>query len=208
MWAAALALTVPLSAQRIQTGFLDRWVTMNGRTYRYQVYVPAAYADSAAWPVILFLHGAGERGGDGLLQTAVGLGAAIRRDPAGYPGIVVFPQAPTDSQWVGIPAQMAVAALKQTLAEYRTDPNRVYLTGLSMGGFAALHFGFTYSHMARSLVVGGCGYGAEPAKRDQFRQERDKFLEEREAFVLFLARVANHVATEFGGFDPADADRF
>jgi predicted peptidase len=118
----------------VATGFLDRAVTVAGVTYRYQVYVPSNYSTAEAWPVILFLHGAGERGSDGLLQTTVGLGPAIRRDPSRYPAIVVFPQVPADSLWAGGPAQMAVAALKQTLAEFRTDPDRAYLTGLSMGG--------------------------------------------------------------------------
>ena len=46
-----------------------------------------------------------------------------------------------------------------------------HVCGLSMGGFAALHFGMAYPARARSLLVGGCGYGAEPAKREQFREE-------------------------------------
>lgn len=48
-----------------------------------------------------------------------------------------------------------------------------HVVGLSMGGFAALHFGFTYPQRARSLVVAGCGYGAEPEKRQQFAQEAE-----------------------------------
>ncbi|HEX6266031.1 MAG TPA: alpha/beta fold hydrolase, partial [Burkholderiales bacterium] len=48
---------------------------------------------------------------------------------------------------------------------------RAHVCGLSMGGFAALHFGMAYGARARSLLVGGCGYGAEPAKREQFREE-------------------------------------
>jgi pimeloyl-ACP methyl ester carboxylesterase len=48
---------------------------------------------------------------------------------------------------------------------------KAHLCGLSMGGFAALHFGLAYPARARSLLVGGCGYGAEPAKREQFREE-------------------------------------
>jgi pimeloyl-ACP methyl ester carboxylesterase len=48
---------------------------------------------------------------------------------------------------------------------------KAHVCGLSMGGFAALHFGMAYGERALSLVVGGCGYGAEPAKRDQFREE-------------------------------------
>ena len=48
-----------------------------------------------------------------------------------------------------------------------------HVVGLSMGGFAALHFGFEYPDRALSLTVAGCGYGAEPGKRDQFRAETE-----------------------------------
>ena len=48
-----------------------------------------------------------------------------------------------------------------------------HVVGLSMGGFAALHFGFTYPGRVRSLVVGGCGYGASPDKRAQFAEETE-----------------------------------
>ncbi|HVL35159.1 MAG TPA: alpha/beta hydrolase [Burkholderiales bacterium] len=49
--------------------------------------------------------------------------------------------------------------------------DRAHVCGLSMGGFAALHFAIAYGERARSVLVGGCGYGAEPAKREQFREE-------------------------------------
>lgn len=49
--------------------------------------------------------------------------------------------------------------------------DKAHVVGLSMGGFAALHFGFTHPERARSLVVAGCGYGAEPDKRAQFAEE-------------------------------------
>ncbi len=122
------------SAQRVETGFLDRSTTIGGQRYPYQVYVPANYATRTDWPVILFLHGAGERGPDGLQQTAVGLASAIRKDPSRYPAIVVLPQVPKDSAWAGAPAEAAMIALRQTMADYRVDADRVYLTGLSMGG--------------------------------------------------------------------------
>ncbi len=48
---------------------------------------------------------------------------------------------------------------------------RAHVVGLSMGGFAALHVGITYPKRARSLVIAGCGYGAEPDKKDKFRAE-------------------------------------
>jgi predicted peptidase len=122
------------SQSRTETGFLDRTVVLNGTTYRYQIFVPASYTPTERWPVILFLHGAGERGSDGYLQTQVGLPSAIRQNPARFPAIAVFPQATKDSSWTGTLAQVAVMALDQTTREYQTDPSRVYLTGLSMGG--------------------------------------------------------------------------
>ena len=51
--------------------------------------------------------------------------------------------------------------------------DKAHIVGLSMGGFATLHFGFTYPDRARSLVVAGCGYGAEPDKRAQFAEEAE-----------------------------------
>lgn len=134
-----------LAAQRVETGFLNRTATVNGLVHRYQVYLPAEYATGTQrWPVILFLHGAGERGADGLLQTNVGLPAAIRATPARYPAIVVIPQVPTDSLWLGTPAQAAISALDATLAEFRGDTDRVYLTGLSMGGNGTWNLAYRY----------------------------------------------------------------
>jgi pimeloyl-ACP methyl ester carboxylesterase len=51
--------------------------------------------------------------------------------------------------------------------------DKAHIVGLSMGGFATLHFGFTYPDRARSLVIAGCGYGATPDKRSQFSEEAE-----------------------------------
>jgi len=51
--------------------------------------------------------------------------------------------------------------------------DKAHIVGLSMGGFAALHFGFTYPQRALSIVVAGCGYGASPDKRAQFMEETE-----------------------------------
>lgn len=152
-----------VAGQGVETGFLDRTVTARGHEYPYQVYVPKAPSAEAAgvagtgWPVILFLHGAGERGSDGLLQTAVGLGPAIRRNVDRWPAIVVLPQAPLDSLWTGAPAEAAMAALERTMQEFPTDPDRVYLTGLSMGGNGTWYL--AYRHPDRfAAVVPVCGW--------------------------------------------------
>jgi pimeloyl-ACP methyl ester carboxylesterase len=51
--------------------------------------------------------------------------------------------------------------------------DKAHVVGLSMGGFATLHFGFRHARLARSLVVAGCGYGAEPGQRERFRAEAE-----------------------------------
>jgi predicted peptidase len=118
-----------------ETGFLNRTVTLAHRGYRYQVYVPRSYTALESWPLILFLHGAGERGEDGLRQTQIGLAAAIRCHVERFPAIVVFPQALTDASWnTAEMSGLAIAAMQQTMRDFRVDPRRVYLTGLSMGG--------------------------------------------------------------------------
>ena len=133
--ALTLGVAATAAAQRTETGFLDRSVTLAGKPFRYQVYVPLTYASSNdRLPVILFLHGAGERGPDGVLQTQVGIATAIRRNTTRFPAIIIMPQVPPDSLWIGLPADGAMAALDKTVAEFRTDPDRVYLTGLSLGG--------------------------------------------------------------------------
>src|SRR5881394_3053859 len=152
-----LLAVATLQGPRVETGFLDRTVMVGGSTYRYQVYVPANYASQPKWPVILFLHGAGERGADGLVQTNVGLAPAIRQNPARYPAIVIFPQVPTDSQWVGAPADAAFAALTQTMKDYHSDPARVYLTGLSMGGHGTWYVAYRHPELF-AAVVPICGW--------------------------------------------------
>jgi pimeloyl-ACP methyl ester carboxylesterase len=70
--------------------------------------------------------------------------------------------------------------------------DKAHVVGLSMGGFAVLHFGFTYPDRARSLVVGGCGYGAAPDKREQFAQEAEAAARQFEE--MGMAKAANGYA--------------
>ena len=79
------SLSAARSAARTQTGFLDRTISVKGTAYKYQVFVPEDWSSKQKWPIILFLHGAGERGSDGLLQTDVGLPHAVRLDRSRFP---------------------------------------------------------------------------------------------------------------------------
>ena len=131
VWMAASA-----AARKPETGFLNRTMQIARDQYRYQVFVPSNYDPQKKWPVILFLHGSGERGQDGLLHTEVGMGYAIRYAGADFPAVVVFPQCRRDRFWTDADMQtVALTALNQTIKEFHGDPDHIYLTGLSMGGY-------------------------------------------------------------------------
>src|SRR5687767_8734634 len=138
---AGLALlsggAVARAQSTVVTGFINKSIDHAGKPRQYVVYVPRDYSPEKKWPVILFLHGAGERGDDGLKQTQVGIGFALRFYSERYPAVVVMPQCPTGVGWSGASAEHALKALDKTMAEYNGDPDRVYLTGLSMGGFGS-----------------------------------------------------------------------
>lgn len=142
---AALFLIAPWAFAR-DTGFLNRSVTVAGVTYRYQVYVPVEWTNKQKWPVILSLHGIGERGDDGIFSTELGLSRAIRRKAGAFPFVAVFPQCRGNALWVDKEMQeMAMAALDQTIKEFNGDRDRLILTGLSMGGFGVWEMAMRYA---------------------------------------------------------------
>jgi predicted peptidase len=121
----------------VATGFQVKTVVDAGVSYGYQVFIPANYnTTTAKIPVILFLHGSGEKGTDNVNQTNVGLGPLVKALAATFPAIVVFPQGPPgETAASAIMDRIAVAALDQVIAQYpKADPTRLYMTGLSYGG--------------------------------------------------------------------------
>jgi acetyl esterase/lipase len=119
------------------TGFLNRKVVVKGVTYKYMVYLPEEYDPKRKWPVILFLHGLGERGSDGETETNIGLPGEIRDHPDRWPFVVVMPQVPYEHHYWPDPDMMAmaVAALDASTKEFHGDPDHIYLSGISLGGF-------------------------------------------------------------------------
>jgi beta-glucosidase len=108
------------------------------------------------WPLILFLHGAGERGNDLDLVRIHGI-PRIVEEWSDFPFITVSPQCPENSWWSDqIPALDAL--LNKVVAEYPVDEDRIYLTGLSMGGFGAWHLAVTYPDRFAALAP-ICGSG-------------------------------------------------
>ena len=152
-----------------ETGFLNRRVVVNGISYRFQVYLPEDYRrdDGKLWPVILFLHGRGERGSEGMWQTQIGLPAEVRDHPERWPFIIVMPQCPIPAHWTD-PAMMtmAMAALDQEMAELHGDSDRAYLTGLSLGGYGVWELARLYPHRWAAIVVcaGGIFWSYAPER--------------------------------------------
>jgi predicted esterase len=144
--------------------------------HKYAIYVPPNYKPDQKWPVVLFLHGAGERGTDGLLPTQVGLGAVIRQQKRPFPAIVVFPQIEPGGRiltaWSPdrVGGKRALAILQQVESDYSIDPHRRVLTGWSMGGFGAWAIGAAHPDMwSAVLPLSG---GGDPSKVAALKNSR------------------------------------
>jgi predicted peptidase len=158
-----MCVAVPARGRNHDTGFLDRTIIQQGETYKYQVFVPDNWGPQQKWPIILFLHGAGERADDGLQQTDVGIGTAIRNDRTRIPAIVVMPQCRKNLWWIQpLMEDLAIATLEAATKEFHGDPQRTYLTGLSMGGYGAWRLAEKYPGRFAALIV-ICGGLRPPA---------------------------------------------
>ena len=125
-----------------ETGFLSRTHRGDSGESKYVVFVPQHVSDGKSLPVILFLHGAGQRGDDGRSQLDAGLASAIRARQTTFPFLTVFPQcddrrASVRHAWSPDHScgQRALAILQEVIDHYQADEDRVYLIGTSMGGF-------------------------------------------------------------------------
>ncbi len=125
-----------------------------GKVLPYRILYPEGYDRSRKYPVLLFLHGAGERGTDNEKQLIHGAKMFLKpENRTAFPAIVILPQCPENSYWAVIdrgkepgkfsfnyagapnwPLEAAQELLKQVIRDESVDPQRVYVTGLSMGG--------------------------------------------------------------------------
>ena len=145
----------------------------------YLARLPDGYDDTAeAWPLLLFLHGAGERGVD---LGLVGVHGPLKEAAAGrpMPFVVVAPQVPFGGRWT---AARVEAALDDALARFRIDPDRVYVTGLSMGGFGTWEAAESFPDRIAAVapVCGGGNWIGLCAARDvpvwAFHGARDRVV--------------------------------
>jgi acetyl esterase/lipase len=157
----AAVATHPVKPEPPQdTGFLNRKIESHGVTYKFQVYLPEDWRreDGKQWPIILFLHGRGERGSEGMWQTQTGIAEGVRNHPDRWPFVVVMPQCPDNAHWTDPNMlDMAMAALDQESGEFHGDPARTYLTGLSMGGYGAWELARLHPHRWAAIMIASSG---------------------------------------------------
>lgn len=173
------------------------FVSAKGDTLKYQVLFPRSYSDEKEFPLVIFLHGSGERAGDNQLQMKHG--SRMFSNPANmekYPAIVLFPQCPANDTWIGntLPARdqnanidwstMANAPIASSLekvkelidsyvAKEKVDTRRIYIMGLSMGGMGTFDLVARYPNLfAAAVPICGGVYAPrlkEAAKSVKFR---------------------------------------
>lgn len=156
----------------------SEYINDAGDTLRYRILLPEEFEEGLNYPLVLFLHGMGERGSDNKSQLEWGVGAFaeenFRKD---HPAIVIAPQAPDDDYWANLdwrnegtglmdeatkPLQMAYDLILKLSDDMPVDTNRLYITGLSMGGFGTWDLITRYSDtFAAAMPV--CG-GGDPTK--------------------------------------------
>lgn len=179
--AACLLAGLPAGAVAQNKATLDR--LLEKRTLKqgeaalpYRLMKPAAVEAGKTYPLVVFLHGAGERGDNNQAQLMHGVGDfASAANRAKYPCYLIAPQCPTRRRWVEVdwsakthrmpeqasePGGMVLTVIDQLCKEFPIDKSRIYLTGLSMGGYG------TWDLLARKpeLFAAGvpiCGGGDE-----------------------------------------------
>lgn len=148
----------------------------DGGALPYRLLRPDAYDPQKKYPLVLFLHGAGERGDDNTAQLKHAVAEFTREDVRKkYPCFLAAPQCPTGASWAPInrlgdphqyrqpeepsePLRLALELVEALQKEFAIDPHRLYITGLSMGGFG------TWDAIARhpdrfAAAVPVCGGG-------------------------------------------------
>jgi predicted peptidase len=121
------------------------------KVLRYRLLKPVDYDPKKSYPLVLFLHGAGERGSDNEKQLVHGVSAFVKQRK-NYPCFLAAPQCPKNIRWVEVdwsadshrqpakmsaPMKLAFELIATLVKEFAIDPKRIYITGLSMGGFGA-----------------------------------------------------------------------
>ncbi len=146
-----LAPIAALSADDAQTAFQSRVFQSEGKSLPYRIMFPQGFRRDQKYPLVLFLHGAGERGNDNSVQLVHGMNDFARpENREKYPCFVVAPQCPVKKLWADVDwstdshkisekpsetMQLVLGLLDSLEREFPVDQKRLYVTGLSMGGY-------------------------------------------------------------------------
>lgn len=148
---AVLGMTTTLLAADAKEQFEARTFKGESGELKYRLLKPKDYDANKQYPLVVFFHGAGERGSDNAKQLVHGMGNfASDEIRAKYPAFVIAPQCPEGKQWVNVPwshdkhtmpkdasepMQLTIDLIGALQKEFSIDKSRLYVTGLSMGGF-------------------------------------------------------------------------
>ncbi len=176
-WFLIATLTLLASISFGQQQFQKKtFVSASGDTLRYQVLLPNDYAAGKKYPLVIFLHGSGERSNDNLLQLKHG--SRMFTNPVNqekYPAIVLFPQCPTEDTWIGSnlpkrddnanidwssfadrPIAPSLQRVKELIDSYqatqKVDDKRIYIMGLSMGGMGTFDLVARYPNLFAAAI--------------------------------------------------------
>jgi predicted peptidase len=119
---------------------------------KYLIYLPHEYdsRSTTLWPLIVYLHGKGDRGDDPNILKMQGLPYYLEQKKD-LPFVAIAPQCPLDSEWI-FQLEVVYELIRSMHAQYKIDKNRCSLTGNSMGGIGAWHMGINYPHLFAAIV--------------------------------------------------------
>ncbi len=120
----------------------------------YLLYLPGNYDSNDKWPLMIFLHGSGERGNNLELVKRNGPPKLIE-EGKDFPFVIISPQCPDGVRWKTEPL---IALLDEAIKEYKIDTNRIYITGLSMGGYGTWKLANAIANRLAAIVP-VCGWG-------------------------------------------------
>lgn len=134
-----------------QGEIIKREVSLENKNYVYQQYVPPAAKQAGKMPLVVFLHGIRERGRGGYISGM--FAQIVRQYLKQIPALVLFPQCASGKYWSDAEMdRMVLRAIAQSFAEFDADAERIYLLGVSMGGYGVWHFASQYPEKFAALV--------------------------------------------------------
>ncbi len=193
-----------------QDEFLDRVGNLGDGTFRYRVYVPSSRKADVKLPVMLYLHGAGNRGDDNESQLN-GLAEVIRSNREKFSFIVVIPQCKPGRFWDAKALNEANRALDDTVAELNGDPERLYLAGFSLGGYGAWTMAAMFPDKFAAIVPMSGRVLPRPGELNSVSPIISELARSSDPYEAFAERLGKSAIWTFhGGADsvvPAESSR-